>query len=145
MGWHTVVWAVATAGLVLGGGCRLESDGTPVAAARKFLQATQRGNCARAFAVFSTQRREAIQAEFSRRPRKGYREVAEFYCLPAPHNPYTTMDPSTAGGTGTTSEPHTALVRVEGRDAVGSNILWNLVMVDEGGKWRVHDATLAPP
>ena len=55
------------------------------------------------------------------------------------------MDPSTAGGTGTASEPHTALVRVEGRDAVGSHILWNLVMVDEGGKWRVHDANLAPP
>ena len=145
MVWRALAWMLAATGLALGGGCRLESDGSPVGAARMFLQATRRGNCARAFAVFSTQRREAIQAEFSRKARKGYREVSEFYCLPAPHNPYTTMDPSTAGGTGVALEPHTALVRVEGTDATGSPILWTLVMVDEGGKWRVHNVNPAAP
>lgn len=130
------VWACAA-------GCLLESDGSAVGAARKFLQATQRGNCGRAFAVFSAERQAAIQAEFSRKPRKGYKDVTEFYCLPGPHNHYTTMDPTTAGGTGG-SEPHHALVRVEGTDATGTQTLWHLLMVEENGRWRVHDVALAP-
>jgi hypothetical protein len=123
-------------------GCKLETDDTPVAAARAMLQSAQRGKCLRAYGLFSESRRASIQAEFARKRPRGVKDASELYCLPGANNPYPGMVPSSAALL-SGNDSHSATVKVDGQDDSGSPLTLLLTMVNEDGHWRVDSTSHA--
>ncbi|MBI5496771.1 MAG: hypothetical protein HY904_17290 [Deltaproteobacteria bacterium] len=117
------------------GACKLDTDTTPHGAVRKFLEQLDRGQCDRAWAMLSANRRDQFENEFRRLgARAQVPSAVELACRPRPGNPYPGLVATSVQLQGSTGE--NADVWVDAKD--GSK--WMVQVVKEGTGWRVENA-----